>query len=105
MRIAWILFILFAGACSGSKIPDDILPPDKMKKVIFDLMRADEFVNVYVLKDTAKKRNVEAIKMYQQVFTIHNITKEKFFNSFKYYQGHPDQNKVLFDSLTSWANK
>ena len=98
-------FLLLASAlvyCSSENdVPNDIIPPDKMQAIIFDLLRADEFVNNFVLKDTSLNRDREATKLYQQVFTIHKVEKEQFYKSYQYYQGHPDKNKAMIDSLAN----
>lgn len=99
-----ILIILLIGiiSCKGkNKIPSNVLPPDKMQLVLVDMMKADQFLSDYVLnRDTAKKREVESIKIYDQVFAIHNITAEKFFKSFTYYQQHPTFLQPIMDSLS-----
>jgi hypothetical protein len=43
--------------------------------------------------------------LYEHVFTIHHISKEDFYKSYRYYQQHPDKNKVLFDSLYAVVNR
>ena len=101
------LLILMVGflACSSEVIPKDILPPEKMTPVIFDLIKADHFVDDYVLRDTLLKNKEQHIKMYEQVFLIHNTNHNEFYKSFKYYQQHPEINKGLFDSILSYSTK
>ena len=101
MLLPMILLI----ACSRNKVPADVLPPDKMKPLLFDMMRADELVTGYVLRDTSLKAKQEQVKMYEQVFAIHKTNKAEFYKSLKFYQQHPQINKVLFDSLLSFANR
>lgn len=98
-------FMILWVACSSDKIPGNIIPPEKMKTIVFDLMKADTYVNNYVLKDTTLKSKEQHIRMYEQVFLIHKITKKDFYNSLTYYQQHPDVNKKLFDSTLSYANR
>jgi hypothetical protein len=86
-------------------VPDDILPPDKIQPIVYDLLRADEYVNNFVLRDTLLKREEEAVKLYEQVFLIHKISSRDFYKSYKYYQAHPDKNKILIDSLNALVNK
>jgi hypothetical protein len=76
-----------------------------MELILFDLLRSDELVNNFLLKDTLLKRDSVAMQMYEQVFRIHKTDRKTFFNSYKYYQVHPDQNKELFDSLTAFGNR
>jgi len=97
-----IIILFFLGSCT-SGVPRDILPQDKLGPIIFDLLRADEYLNNFILKDTLLNREKEAIKLYQQVFHIHKITSKDFFRSYKYYQAHPDNNKQIVDSLNAFV--
>ena len=98
-------FLLFGAACSPGKMPGNIIPPEKMKTIVFDLLKADTYVNNFVLKDTMLRSKEQHINMYEQVFLIHKITRKDFYNSLTYYQQHPDVNKKLFDSTLSYANR
>ena len=100
----WVLVIFitaFYVACKNdNNVPGGILPPKQMQAVLWDLMRADQFVIRYILpKDSTFIKSLESIKLYQQVFNLHEISKEKFEKSFSYYQRHPDLLKVIMDSL------
>jgi len=75
-----------------------------MKVVISDLMKADQLITDFRIPyDTAMDRNVESIKLYQQVFALHDITKAQFERSLAYYQSHPDLLKVIMDSISKQA--
>ncbi len=76
-----------------------MLPMEKMRAVMYDMMRADQFVSYYVLKDSTLNREEEAIKSYSQVFAIHGISKEQFSKSFAYYQSNPLLMKEMMDSI------
>lgn len=106
MRILLLIFIpIVFNACSFSPVPKGILPPDKMQKVVYDLIRIDEFISNFVVKDSTvdikKKRSI----LYEQVFKVHNTTRKEFYASYKYYQQHPDIQKGLFDSLYEDINR
>ena len=105
MKCYIICFLLLAVACSTNELPVNIIPPKEMKTLVFDLMKADTYVNNYVLKDTFLKSKSQHIKMYEQVFLIHKTTKKDFYNSLSYYQQHPRLNKALFDSTQAYANR
>ena len=102
MRMIILISLLFI-ACTPAKAPTDILPPDKMKVVFFDLVRADEFANNFIANDTSKNLQVERAKLYQKVFVLHKTTKDEFYKSYKYYQQNPDKHKQLFDSLLIYS--
>ena len=92
--------LLFILSCSNNeKLPKDVLPKKKMEAVLWDMMRADELVNLQYSKDTAVNRFDSSTRLYQQIFAIHSIDAHTFKKSFKYYQSHPDLLKPVFDSL------
>ena len=96
-----LVSIVIVGCKRKDKIPADVLAPPKMEAVLWDIMRADKFISDYVFyTDTSKEKKAESIKLYQQVFTIHDITKEKFQHSFSWYQSHPAFLKSIMDSLS-----
>ena len=92
------IFILF-NACSSSPVPRGVLPPETMQKVVYDLIRIDEFVNNYVIKDSAVDIKKKRSSLYEQVFKVNNTNRKEFYSSYKYYQQHPVIQKALFDSL------
>ncbi|MGH2554027.1 MAG: DUF4296 domain-containing protein [Chitinophagaceae bacterium] len=89
------------GCNKKNKIPGNIIPPKKMEAVLWDMMRADYFLTDYILqKDLSQDKKTESIKLYRQVFSLHNISKEQFTESFSYYQSHPAIFKNIMDSLS-----
>ncbi len=102
-----ILFFsfFFAGCKSRNKIPKKILPQTKMEAVLFDMIRADKFLTDFVfIKDTSLNKDTSSIKLYQQIFRIHHISKQEFQQSFSFYRSHPDLFKTVLDSLYARSN-
>ncbi|MEO6611827.1 MAG: DUF4296 domain-containing protein [Chitinophagaceae bacterium] len=94
--------ISLSGCKNNNKVPGDILPPSKMQAVLWDMMRADKFLADFVLsRDSGLNKETESIKMYEQVFAIHSITKEKFRQSFSWYESHPSFLQVIMDSISN----
>ena len=95
------LIILFIAGCKDKNaVPGNVLPQKKMQAVLWDMMRADQFLADYVLnKDTSLKKKTESIKLYQQILTINGVSKEKFEQSFSFYKSHPLLLKVIMDSI------
>lgn len=92
--------LVILGCTSRERIPQSVLPADKMEKVLWDMIRADQFVSDYILpSDTSLDNQTERIRMYQQVFRIHDITREEFIRSLEYYKTHPAQLKPVLDSM------
>lgn len=101
MRCSSVVILILLFSCSGNGLPGDILPPEKIRPIIYDLLRADEFLNNFIMRDTSLKREKEAVKLYEQVFQIHKISSQHFYKSYRYYQANPDKNKILIDSLNA----
>lgn len=102
-RLLILSFTYFIVGCKNKEvIPENVLPPQKMQTVLWDMMRADQFLSDYVLnKDISLKKEIESIKLYQQIFTINHVTKEKFQTSFAFYQSHPSFLKIIMDSIAN----
>lgn len=107
MRLFGILsFVCVLVSCGKKDKNEDVLPQPRMERVLWDIVQADEFIQAYVLKDSAKVDvKAERLKQYEKVFRLHNITREQFVKSYDYYLSHPSKNKVLFDSLAAKANR
>ena len=105
--LVWTLVIcLLMVACSNDgAVPKDILPPARMQNVLWDLIQADKFSVLFLSKDSAKNVKEERIRLYEDVFRIHHISKEEFEKSYKFYLSRPDISKVMFDSLAAFANR
>jgi hypothetical protein len=77
-----------------------------MELVLWDIIQAERFSSMFILKDSATKNvEVETFKLYEQVFALHKISREKFVESYKYYLGRPDIAKVILDSITVKAER
>ncbi len=101
------LLLLFAAGCkSKNGIPHSVLSQKKMQAVLWDMMRADQFLADYVLnKDTSLNKTTERLKYYQQIFSIHKISKEEFQHSFSFCKSHPVFLKAIMDSISKPENE
>lgn len=94
------LFII-AGCKNKNRIPAGIIPQKKMQAIVWDMMRADQFLTDFVLiKDTILDKRTERTRLYSQVFAIHQISKEQYEESFSFYKTHPALFKIIMDSLS-----
>jgi hypothetical protein len=101
-------FFLFFSAClvwvscrNNEKIPSHILPPEKMQPVMWDMIRADQFLADYVFsRDTTLSRKEESIQLYREILALHGLTQEQFRESYYYYRSRPDLLRVIMDSLS-----
>jgi hypothetical protein len=102
MRIFIFGMILFClCACSGERgAPKKLIPQKKMEDIIWDMTQADQFATQYLKKDSSVHNlKAETMKMYDEIFAIHHVTKDEFKENFQYYTSHPELTKMIFDSL------
>ncbi|MHA4847755.1 DUF4296 domain-containing protein [Flavitalea antarctica] len=101
------LFLCLCIACTNkSKVPSGVLPQARMEKVLWDMMLADRFAAQFIMKDSARiDETEETFKVYAQVFSLNNITRDEFIKSYKFYMTRPDLSKVMMDTLLRRADR
>lgn len=100
-----IVCLIFAACGDKNSVPSGVLPREKMEKVIWDMVMADQYAS-YLAKDSAHLDiKAERLRLYEQVFRLHDISRDKFRKSYAYYMDHPELNQVLFDSLTDLGGR
>jgi hypothetical protein len=97
-RAILFLAILFF-SCSRQEKRLHVLSENKMRAVMWDMIRADQYVSDFLLKDSARKKKDESIRLYEEIFHIHKITEEQFKKSLDYYSSRPDLFRPIIDSL------
>jgi len=102
----FIILIISNFACiRDNKIPKDVIPQNQMRKIMWDLMRADAYVTDFVMKDSTRDKKAESAKLYEKIFDINSTTRETFKKSLSFYQSRPDLFKVISDSLRADEKK
>lgn len=100
--VVLMVAIFFAGC---NRFSPAIIPVNKMTKVMWDMIQVDEFATGYLTKDSSKNIKTERMKLYQQVFQLHQVSEKAYFASFKYYSARPDLFKTVIDSLSERATR
>lgn len=107
---AFIFCLGFFACTDRTSVPSDIIQPDSMRPILLDVIMADQFATQYILKDSLKKdsihRNVklETLQLYETIFKLHGITKEKFRKSLDFYASRPDLSKNILDTMAAFEN-
>lgn len=104
-KCVFILLLIAASCTRKDKVPGDVMPKEKMEKVLWELMQADRFANSFLLKDSTTDIKTKSLQQYEKVFEINGITRDEFMKSYQFYSSRPDISKVLFDSLSSRADR
>ena len=96
----YFIFSMALFSCySKDKVPSDIIKPDEMKGIIWDVMRSQALANELALKDSTIDRAIKTKLLAQKVFEIHKTDSVNFNKSYNWYVKHPLKLKVIFDSL------
>ncbi len=101
--IVFIAISLFA--CKSKKVDPKLIPLNSMKIVLWDILKADEWYIQTSIRDTLHARVNENFLLYEEVYKVHHINKDQFYNTYKFYETHPDQFKVLIDSVVAYGDR
>ena len=107
MRITSILLItilLISFSCENkNNISNDLIQPDKMRVILWDVIKAEAMATEFVRRDSNRNFMEETAVLQKNIFAIHKISKESFQKSFNFYTSRPAIMSVLMDSLTNKA--
>ena len=96
-----VTVLILIHACTGrDKAPDGVLPKQKMREIMWDMIRAGEFLQSYVFsKDSTIDKVAESQKWHDKIYEIHKTDKATFEKSFAYYKANPPLMKDMLDTL------
>jgi hypothetical protein len=98
---ALILFLIIAlFSCTEKKRDPNLLTEASMKSIMWDLMRADQFIVDFAVKDSVHNKKQESVKLYDEIFRLHKTTAEQFKKSLDYYSSRPELLQPILDSLS-----
>jgi len=100
-----VLLVAIVCSCNNSSTPADIIPAAKMQLVLWDYMQADVYAADIIKLDSSRRDTIENIRLQKAVFNKHGIDREKFYASYAYYQKHPEQMKVMIDSMVNFQRR
>lgn len=72
-----------------------------MQAVLWDVFKAESFTSEFITKDSAKDAAAENLKLQQEIFAIHKISKTDFYGSYDFYKSNSRLLKVILDSIIS----
>ncbi|SRR5258705_2623123 len=96
------VFIIFVVSCNdNTHIPSDVIKPDKMQAIFWDIIRGDILAEEIARKDSSKNIKDEKDELTKKIFSIHKIDQRTFQNSLAFYEKHLNLMKTIFDSLNA----
>lgn len=100
------LLFLITGCTDKDETPSGILPREEMGNILWDMVQADQYADIAVMKDTARtNKKIETLKLYDMVLRMHNVSRDQFKQSFQFYKDRPDLTRPMFDSLLARGNR
>lgn len=87
-----------------SKYPSDILNPEELKPVLFDVMVAAQLKQADTSQATRLHLKDSVTAEVKRVLQAHEIDDSLYFKSMAYYEAHPDYLKQLLDSTRSYGS-
>lgn len=97
------LFIAILASCGeADKVPNGVLPKEKMRDVLLDMQTADAYSvengeTHAPLPDSIREKRVKLY--YRQILDLHHLTLAEFDSSFHFYESHPDRMKEVYDMM------
>jgi len=95
------LLLIGIGGCKPG-IPSDIIQPDKMGDVLYDIHMADGFIATIPDPDSAKNTSAA---YYKGIYKRFEIDSALYTRSMNYYYDHPDVLNVMYEKITAKLKK
>lgn len=100
-----LLFIFLAAACKHKVDSKAVYDKEKMLKVTWDLIKANDFAGQFLFKDTTKNLKLASIAIFQKVFALNKTTRDEYLFNYKYYVARPNEFHEIMDSMSVRANR
>lgn len=94
IKILFLLLLVSLASCEV-KMPEDVLPPQKMEDILYDYHLANSMATTFASADYKEKL------MYSYVYQKHNVSKELFDSSLVWYNRYPKYMKDIYTNLES----
>ncbi|MBI5219814.1 MAG: DUF4296 domain-containing protein [Bacteroidia bacterium] len=88
-------FIISCNNQKQEKVPDTIIPEDKLVLILVDLHQADAFLNF----GASNTLVYEPKNYYNKVLENHSVTREKFNETIRYYSSNPAKLDTIYDHV------
>ena len=99
------IIVALLSSCASTLSEKKLVPFDKMKIVMLQLLQVDEFYNRTSFRDSTLRLEKKNIVFYKQVFELNGVDRNQFYTSLEYYENHPNEMKVLMDSVNVLCKK
>ena len=106
MKLMPVILLLFMLSCSGRQyIPSGVLKPEKMEKVMYDVILAEGFAESYLFIDSSRTKEEWMNRELDTVLAIHKVSQETFMKSYDFYKKRPDLLKPIIDTINEKSQR
>lgn len=96
-RLLSVLFLLNLFIACGEKLPEGVMPKEKLPELLVQIHLMDADVSSQLLDST----RAQLLPKYEELFKYYNIDSTSFKNSIDYYAARPAQMKEIYDVVTT----
>ncbi len=98
-RLILPVILLLASCANKKEVPENILPPEKMEAITWDLIRADGLLTYTIPADTTFPPLDKRTQTYHQVLQVHGVDRKAYQRSLKFYESRPDLLRIVFEKM------
>ncbi|MFB9841686.1 DUF4296 domain-containing protein [Mucilaginibacter ginsenosidivorans] len=102
-NILFFSLLLFCGACGGDRVPDNIIQPDRMTRLLTEIHITDgSMYNVMQVPDSLFKYGTAK---YLMVFKSFHTDSNQFKKSLQYYSQNPELLVKMYEQVSDVLKK
>lgn len=101
-RLIGVVMCIVALAGCKPKVPENIIAPDKMQNILYDIHVIDGYISTIMLPDSSKK---VAAAYYKGIYKKFGIDSAKYAQSMNYYYKHPKDLDNMYKSIAKVLTK
>lgn len=99
-RLFCVCLLLTTIAChQDNSLGKKIIKEDTMRIILWEMMQAEGWTEIRSYKDSTLPKAKENARIYTTILKQHGISREAFLKTYDYYVMHPDEYKILMDTL------
>lgn len=99
-----LFFCIFFFSCASHDTAN-IIQPEAMKYLLWDLIRVGELVNGDTTSSVKLHLKDTATKKMQEILLLHHTDLPSLRRSLSFYESHPVKQLALYDSLATYATR
>lgn len=102
-KTVFIIVVVFIFSCSKEvKIPEYVIPHDKMVNIIADIHILD---GLFTVNNVRRKFAKDSIDYYNAVFTNYGYTRSDFDTSINFYSNNIDEYDKIYEEVLNRLNE